>query len=100
MGIVIKRIDGPQKGQVYVERDDIAQNLIDVGSAIEVSPELLERAMAQPVETPEIVGLNTDALKKSTVTELRAEAKRRKVKVKGTGNNKKVTKADLVKALS
>ena len=100
MGLVIKRIDGPQKGQVYVERDDIAQNLIDVGSAIQVSPELLERAIAQPVETPEIVGLDTDAIKKATMTELRNECKRRKAKVVATGNNGKVLKADLVKALS
>ena len=100
MGIVIKRIDGPQKGQVYFERDDIAQNLIDVGSAIQVSPELLERAMAQPVETPEIVGLDTNAIKKATIAELRNECERRKAKVVGTGHNGKALKADLIEALS
>ena len=45
MGILIKRIDGSHAGQVYIERDDIAENLIDVGSAIRVKPKVVEREM-------------------------------------------------------
>ena len=37
MGIAIRRLDGRLKGQVVVERDDIAENLIDVGSAERVT---------------------------------------------------------------
>jgi hypothetical protein len=95
MSIMIRRLDGPTKGQVYLERDDIAQNLIDVGSAEMASHSDLQRAVGAPMEVPE----NSSALSEMKVRELKKEAKRRGVKVKGTGMQGGVTKSDLLKAL-
>jgi len=95
MSIMIRRLDGPTKGQVYLERDDIAQNLIDVGSAVRASHSDLQRAVGAPVETPE----GSSALSTMKVKELRAEAERRGIKVEGTGVQGRPRKSDLLKAL-
>ena len=33
MGIAIMRLDGPTKGEVYVERDELAEAMISTGQA-------------------------------------------------------------------
>ena len=101
MGILIKRIDGSHAGHVYIERDDIAENLIDVGSAIRVKPKVVERATAPEMETPEMTDMTAGQLMKCTVPELKQECERRGINLnEGTGLNGKITKTDLVDALS
>ena len=87
-------------GQVMIERDDIAENLIDVGSAIRVESKVVERAVAPPMETPEMTDMTAGQLMKCTVPELRDELKRRGITLdEGSGHNGKITKNDLVDAL-
>tara|TARA_Y100001951_G_C11233265_1_gene235926 strand:+ start:339 stop:632 length:294 start_codon:yes stop_codon:yes gene_type:complete len=97
MGIAIKRLDGPLKGQVYVERDDIAENLIDVGSAERASFGEQQVADAPAPETPE----SAKPIGKMTIDELKAELERRGISVEeGSGSGGGVLKKDLVDALS
>ena len=96
MGIAIKRLDGPLKGQVYVERDDIAENLIDVGSAVLADFGEQNEATAPAVETPG----STKPVSRMTVSELKAELANKGINVpKGTGKDGAVLKSDLVDAL-
>ena len=96
MSIRIKRLDGPMKGQVYLVRDDVGQNLIDVGSAVLADFDERSVATEPAVETPE----KSTAYADMKVKELKAEAEERGLEIEGTGTNGRVTRADLIKALS
>lgn len=96
MGIAIRRLDGPLRGQVYVERDDLAEALISTGQAERAT--FGEHNVSSPAapETPE----KSKPIGKRTRAELEAEAKRRGVAVSGSGKGGAVLKRDLVDALS
>ena len=97
MGIRIRILDGKTKGQVYIERDDLAEALIDTGQAERATFDDYTKATAPPAEKP---GGNT-ALIRMTLKELRAEAVRRGIDVTaGTGSGGTVLKRDFVRALS
>ena len=96
MSIMIKRLDGPTAGQVYLERDDIAENQIMVGSAVRATIDDTQRAVPSAVETPE----SSSALSDMKVKTLKNMAEARGVEVKGTGVGGRVTRTDLEKALS
>ena len=99
MGISIKRLDGPLAGQVYVERDDIAENLIDVGSAERATFEEYTVTAQPVVETPGRPA-SGKPLSKMSRAELEAEAVRRNISiVAGTGTNGAVLKRDIIAAL-
>ena len=96
MGIAIRRLDGPLEGQVYVERDDLAEALISTGQAERAT--FGEHNVSSPAapETQE----KSKAIGKRTRAELEAEAKRRGVAVSGSGKGGAVLKRDLVDALT
>ena len=96
MSIMIKRLDGPTAGQVYLERDDIAENLIMVGSAVRATFDDTQRAVPSAVETPE----SSSALSDMKVKTLKNMAEAQGVEVEGTGGGGRVTRTDLEKALS
>jgi len=96
MGIAIVRLDGPIAGQVYIERDDLAEAMISTGQA--------ERATfgAHNVSTPaapETPGSGKSVASMSRA-ELEEEAERRGVSVSGSGRSGAVLKRDLVDALT
>lgn len=96
MGIRIKRLDGPHVGMIYVERDDLAQNLIDVGSAELASFDDQTEATAPAAETPG----STKPISRMTISELKAELNRRGLSVEqGSGKDGTVLKSDLADAL-
>jgi len=96
MGIAIVRLDGPTAGQVYVERDDLAEAMISTGQAERATfGEHNVSAPASP-ETPE----SSKPVGKMSRAELEVEAERRGVSVSGSGKNGAVLKRDLVNALS
>jgi len=96
MGIAIKRLDGPHVGQIYVERDDLAQNLIDVGSAVLANFDEQTEATAPAAETPG----STKPVSRMTVDELKAELTSRGISVEqGSGKDGAVLKSDLADAL-
>ena len=96
MGIAIVRLDGPTKGQVYVERDDLAEAMISTGQAERATFGQHNVSSPAAPETPE----SSKPVGKMTRTELEAEAERRGVSVSGSGKNGSVLKGDLVDALS
>ena len=96
MSIMIKRLDGPTAGQVYLERDDIAENLIMVGSAVRATFDDPQRAVPSAVETPE----SSSALSDMKVKTLKNMAEALGVEVNGTGVGGRVTRTALEKALS
>ena len=96
MGIAIVRLDGPTAGQVYVERDDLAEAMISTGQAERATFGQHNISSPAAPETPE----STKAVGKMTRAELEAEAKRRGVSVSGSGKGGAVLKRDLVDALS
>ena len=96
MLVAIRRLDGRYRGQVIMVRDDLAQNLVDVGSAVYVKDHPgHETAQAPPLETAEHQPINA----RMTRPELERSAKDRGVTVKGTGLRGRVTKPDLLAAL-
>tara|TARA_R110000824_G_scaffold18676_5_gene73597 strand:- start:11033 stop:11332 length:300 start_codon:yes stop_codon:yes gene_type:complete len=96
MGTAIKRLDGPLKGQIYVERDDLAENLIDVGSAVLAGFDEQNEATAPAVETPG----SSKPISRMTIGDLRAELTSRGISIpKGSGKDGAVLKSDLVDAL-
>ena len=98
MGIAIRRLDGRLKGQVVVERDDIAENLIDVGSAERVTFSEYSVSATPPVETAEEP---SKPVEKMSRAELEAECARRGVEVtSGTDTDGAVLKKDLRAALA
>jgi len=96
MGIAIVRLDGPTAGQVYVERDDLAEAMISTGQAERAT--FGEHNVSSPAapETPE----SSKPVGKLTLAELKAEAKRRGVAVSGSGKGGSILKRDLVDALT
>ena len=97
MGIAIIGLDGPTKGQVYVERDDLAEAMISTGQAERATFGQHNVSAPAAPETPESskpVGF------KMSRAELEAEVERRGVSVTGSGKNGAVLKRDLVNALS
>ena len=96
MGIAIFRLDGPIAGQVYIERDDLAEAMISTGQAERAT--FGEHNVSSPAapETPE----SSKPIGKMTRVELEAEVERRGVSVGCTGKNGAVLKRDLVNALS
>jgi hypothetical protein len=96
MGIAIRRLDGLNQGQVYIERDDLAEAMISTGQAERAT--FGEHNVSSPaaLETPE----SSKPVGKMTRTELEAEVERRGVAVSGSGKNGAVLKGDLVDALS
>ena len=96
MGIAIRRLDGPLKGQVYVERDDLAEALLSTGQAERAA--FGEHNVSSPAapETPE----SSKPVGKMSRAELEAEVERRGVSVSGSGKGGAVLKRDLVNALS
>jgi pyruvate/2-oxoglutarate dehydrogenase complex dihydrolipoamide acyltransferase (E2) component len=97
MAIAIRRLDGRFRGHTIMERDDLAQNLVDVGSAEYVKDfPGHETAAAPPVETAEHKPISA----RMTRSQLQDMAEERGVKVSGTGRGGAVTKADLIAALS
>jgi hypothetical protein len=96
MSIMIKRLDGPTAGQVYLEREDVAENLIMVGSAVRATFDDTQRAVPSAVETPE----SSSALSDMKVKTLKNMAEAQGLEVKGTGVGGRVTRTDLEKALS
>ena len=96
MGIAIVRLDGPMKGLVYVERDDLAEAMIATGQAERATfGEHNVSAPAAP-ETPE----SSKPVGKMSRAELEAEAERRDVSVSGSGKGGAILKRDLVDALT
>ena len=93
MGIAIRRLDGPSKGQVYVERDDLAEAMLATGQAERATFGQVNVAVPPPVETPELA-------KKMSRAELEVEVERRGVSVSGSGKDGAVLKRDLIDALS
>ena len=98
MGIAIRRLDGPYKGQVIVERDDIAENLIDVGSAELATFGEYSVSAAPPIETAEAPAAK--AIGSMTRAEREEECLRRGVSVtSGSGSQGAILKSDLIAAL-
>jgi len=96
MGIAIVRLDGPTAGQVYIERDDLAEAMIATGQAERATfGEHNVSAPAAP-ETPE----SSKPVGRLTRAELEAEVERRGVSVSGSGKSGAVLKRDLVDALT
>jgi hypothetical protein len=96
MGIAIVRLDGPTAGQVYIERDDLAEAMISTGQAERATfGEHNVSAPAAP-ETPE----SGKPISGMSRAELEAEAERRGVSVSGSGKSGAVLKRDLVDALT
>tara|TARA_R100000808_G_scaffold489_1_gene2454 strand:+ start:1088 stop:1378 length:291 start_codon:yes stop_codon:yes gene_type:complete len=95
MSILIRRLDGLTKGHVYLERDDLAEAMISTGQAERAAHDDMQRAVATQVETPG----KSAALENMKLSDLKQEAEKRELKVKGTGSKGRVTKADLLKAL-
>ena len=96
MGIAIVRLDGPTAGQVYIERDDLAEAMISTGQAERATfGEHNVSAPAAP-ETPE----SSKPVGRLTRAELEAEVERRGVSVSGSGKSGAVLKRDLVDALT
>ena len=97
MGIAIRRLDGELAGRVYIERDDLAEAMIDTGQAERATFGDHEVAAAAPHETPE----STKPVGKMSRTELEAELERRGITVgEGSGKGGSILKKDLVSALS
>ena len=102
MGIAIVRLDGPTAGQVYIERDDLAEAMISTGQAERATfgaHNVSSPAAPETPETPETLE-SSKPVSKMTRTELEAEVERRGVSVSGTGKNGAVLKGDLVDAFS
>lgn len=97
MGIAIKRLDGPLEGQVYVERDDLAEAMISTGQAERATfGDMNVSAPASP-ETPEA----GKPVKDMSRQELDAEMERRGIVLEsGSGTKGAILKRDLVDALS
>ena len=96
MGIAIVRLDGPTAGQVYIERDDLAEAMIATGQAERATfGEHNVSAPASP-ETPE----SSKPVGKMSRAELEAEVERRDVSVSGSGKGGAILKRDLVDALT
>jgi len=96
MGIAIVRLDGATKGQVYVERDDLAEAMISTGQAERATFGQHNVSSPAAPETPE----SSKPVGKMSRAELVAEVERRGVSVSGSGKNGSVLKGDLVDALS
>ena len=96
MGIAIMRLDGPTKGEVYVERDDLAEAMISTGQAERATFGQHNVSSPAAPETPE----SSKPVGKMSRAELVAEVERRGVSVSGSGKNGSVLKGDLVDALS
>ena len=97
MGIAIRRLDGSLEGQVYVERDDLAEAMISTGQAERATFGEHEVAGAPAMETPE----SAKPVAKMSRAELEAELERRGIELEsGSGKNGRILKSDLVDALS
>jgi len=96
MGIAIVRLDGPTAGQVYVERDDLAEAMISTGQAERATFGQHNISSPAAPETPE----SSKPVGKMTRAELEDEVKRRRLSVRGSGKGGGVLKRDLVNALS
>ena len=96
MGIAIMRLDGPTKGEVYVERDDLAEAMISTGQAERATFGQHNVSSPAAPETPE----SSKPVGKMSRAELVAEVERRGVSVSGSGKGGAVLKRDLVYALS
>ena len=97
MGIAIIRVDGPTAGQVYIERDDLAEAMISTGQAERAT--FGEHNVSSPAapETPE----SSKPAGSMTRLELEEEAERRGVRLgTGSGKNGSILKRDLVDALT
>ena len=96
MGIAIVRLDGPTAGQVYIERDDLAEAMISTGQAERATFGEHNVSAPAPPETPE----SSKPVGKMSRAELEAEAERRGVVVSGSGKSGAILKRDLVDALT
>ena len=96
MGIAIVRLDGPNPGQVYIERDDLAEAMISTGQAERATFGAHNVSAPAAPETPE----SGKPVGKMSRAELEAEAERRGVSVSGSGKGGAVLKRDLVDALT
>ena len=96
MGIAIVRLDGPTAGQVYIERDDLAEAMISTGQAERATFGAHNVSAPASPETPE----SSKPVGKMSRAELEAEAERRGVSVSGSGKSGAVLKRDLVDALT
>lgn len=96
MGIAIRRLDGLNKGQVYVERDDLAEAMLATGQAERATFGQVNVAVPPPVETPE----SSKPVGSMSRAELEVEVERRGLSVSGSGKNGAVLKRDLVDALT
>ena len=95
MGIAIIRLDGPIAGQVYIERDDLAEAMISTGQAERATFGHHNISSPAAPETPE----SSKPIGKMTKTELAAEAQKRGLTVSGSGKDGAVLKSDFVDAL-
>lgn len=97
MGIAIMRLDGPLKGQVYIEREDLAEAMIATGQAEQATFGTTSVSAPPSPETPE----SSKSIGAMTRKELEAEVERRGITIdSGTGKGGKILKRDLVDALS
>tara|TARA_R110000765_G_scaffold350091_2_gene440163 strand:+ start:636 stop:926 length:291 start_codon:yes stop_codon:yes gene_type:complete len=95
MSILIRRLDGKTKGHVYLERDDLAEAMISTGQAARASHDDMQRAVGEAIETPG-KSSNITAMK---LWELKAEARKRGIEIKGTGSKGRIRKSDFLEAL-
>ena len=97
MGIAILRLDGPNKGQVYIERDDLAEAMISTGQAERATFGQHNVSSPAAPETPE----SSKPVSKMTRVELEAELARRGIEIPpGSGTKGAVRKSYLVNALN
>ena len=96
MGIAIVRLDGPTAGQVYIERDDLAEAMISTGQAERATFGAHNVSAPAEPETPE----SSEPVGEMTRAELEAEVERRGISVSGSGKGGAILKRDLVDALT
>ena len=95
MSIRIRRLDGPTKGHVYLERDDLAEAMISTGQAVMAAHDDVQRAVGIAVEIPG----KPSAFRKMKLWELKAEVRMRGLEIEGTGSQGRMLKSDFLKAL-
>jgi hypothetical protein len=97
MGIAIMRLDGPTKGQVYIERDDLAEAMISTGQAERATFGQHNVSSPSAPETPE----SSKAVSAMSRAELEAEIERRGISIDtGSGKGGSILKRDLIDALT
>ena len=99
MGIAIVRLDGPTAGQVYIERDDLAEAMLATGQAERATFGAHNVSVPAEPETPETPE-SSEPVGEMTRAELEAEVERRGISVSGSGKGGAILKRDLVDALT